>query len=220
MEKNDANTPPADCGQRLLPVVIDQLARDEPERPWASLPVDDYDLEKGFEDISYAVFANGINKLAWFIEKTVGKSSTFETIAYLGPPDIRYHMMQMAACKTGHKVLFSSQLNSLEIHQSLMNAMECKALFSTVGVHVVDVVRARPSMVQAVVDELDEVLDLEEKAPVYPYSKTFEEAKYDPYLVLHSSGTTGNPKPVIINHAVLAALVSCASLPDMRHPVD
>lgn len=80
---NNANTP-ADCGQRLLPAVIDQRARDEPQSAWCSLPVDDYDLSKGFEDITISRFANAINRLAWFIESTIGKSSTFETVAYFG----------------------------------------------------------------------------------------------------------------------------------------
>lgn len=86
---------PPDCGRRLQPVVIDTRARDEPDKPWASLPIDDYDLSKGFEDISYATFANAINKMAWFIEENIGKSSTFETIAYLGISDIRYHIIEV-----------------------------------------------------------------------------------------------------------------------------
>lgn len=80
---NDAKVP-VDCGRRLLPTVIDQRARNEPDSAWCSLPVDDYDLSKGFEDISIGRFANAINRLAWFIESAVGKSSTFETVAYLG----------------------------------------------------------------------------------------------------------------------------------------
>lgn len=75
---------PVDCGRRLLPAVVDQRARDEPDSPWCSLPVDDYDLSKGFEDISMFRFANAINRLAWFIKEQIGTSSTFETVAYLG----------------------------------------------------------------------------------------------------------------------------------------
>ncbi|ROW01433.1 hypothetical protein VPNG_07604 [Cytospora leucostoma] len=90
-------------GERLLPTIIDELAREDPDRPWASIPRDDYDLSQGFADISYAGLANAVNKLAWLIEGSIGRSDSFETIAYLGTPDIRYHMMQMAVCKTGHK---------------------------------------------------------------------------------------------------------------------
>lgn len=86
---------PPDCGRRLQPTVIDARATEEPDKPWASLPFDDYDLSKGFEDISYATLATAIDKMAWFIEGQIGKSSTFETIAYLGVSDIRYHIIEV-----------------------------------------------------------------------------------------------------------------------------
>lgn len=82
-------------GKRLLPTIIDELAREDPDRPWASIPRDDYDLAQGFADISYAGLANAVNKLAWLIEGTIGRLDSFETIAYLGTPDIRYHMVSL-----------------------------------------------------------------------------------------------------------------------------
>lgn len=178
-------------GRRLLPVIIDQRARDEPDRPWCSLPRDDYDLEKGFEDISYGTFANAINQLAWFIESAIGKSTSFETITYLGISDIRYHMIQMAVCKTGHKVLFSAHTNSTEVHVCLMEQTDSNVLVSALGVHVDDILSSRP-VKHLVIPELDNLLEAE-KVPVYPYEKTFEEAAKDPYIVFHTSGTTGMP---------------------------
>lgn len=86
---------PGECGKRLLPVIIDQLAHEDPDRPWGSIPRDDYDLSQGYADISYAAFANAINKLAWMVEKSIGRSDSFETIAYLGTPDVRYHMVSL-----------------------------------------------------------------------------------------------------------------------------
>lgn len=201
MWANDAELP-VDCGRRLLPTVIDQRARDEPNSAWCSLPVDDYDLSKGFEDISIYRFANAINRLAWFIDSAIGKSSTFETVAYLGVADIRYHMLQMAVCKTGHKVLFSSQINTKDFHVSLMEQTDCHVFFSGLGVHVDDILAARP-MKHVVIPDLEELLD-PTNAPHYPYEKTFEEAKYDPYVVLHTSGTTGTAKPIVWNHAFMA----------------
>lgn len=92
---------PGECGKRLLPVIIDQLAREDPDRPWGSIPRDDYDLSQGYADISYASLANAINKLAWMVEKSIGRSdSSFETIAYLGTPDVRYHMVGDLPSKT------------------------------------------------------------------------------------------------------------------------
>ncbi|POS78668.1 hypothetical protein DHEL01_v202945 [Diaporthe helianthi] len=199
--------PTPDCGRRLLPKVIDQRAREEPGRPWCSLPRDDYDLSKGFEDISYARFSNAINKLAWFIDEAIGKSTSFETIAYLGDTDVRYHMMQMAVCKTGHKVLFSAMLNTPAVHVSLMEQTDCKALFTAQGVHVKDILASRP-MESTVIPELEDLLEAG-PVPHYPYEKTFEEAEHDPYLVLHTSGTTGDPCTSVFGKTVF--------LPGFRH---
>lgn len=198
----------ADCGRRLLPVVIDQLARDDPERPWASFPVDDWNLSAGYEDISYKMLADAINKLAHFIEVNVGRSSPgkFETIAYLGVSDVRYHLLQMAVVKTGHKVLFSSQLNTLEVHLNLMDQTQCKVLLSAAGVHVRDILAAKEQeIVHFRIPELDDLLNDETPVQPFPYTKTFEEAAHDPIFILHSSGTSGNPKPMIINHAAFAS---------------
>ncbi|KAH9902315.1 acetyl-CoA synthetase-like protein [Xylariomycetidae sp. FL2044] len=192
-------------GKRLLPAVIDELALNDPNRPWASIPIDDNDLSKGYEDISYRTLANAINKLAHFVVSKVGPSSSFETIAYLGIPDLRYHMLSMAVCKTGHKALYSSQFNSLSVHLELMEKTECTALFSAAGAQVGGILERRP-MPHAIIPELDDLLGSGEEAKPYPYTKTFEEAANDPYLVVHSSGTTGAPKPFLVNHAYVAAV--------------
>ena len=177
--------PPRDYCKKLLPVAIDEIASREPQRPWASLPVDDWDLAQGFEDVTFAALANAINKVAHAIEAAFGRSSTFETFAYLGVPDVRYHLVQMAAIKTGYKVLLSSPLNSTNVHASLMRKTQCVALLSANGALVVDILRAHP-VKHALIAELDDLLDVEDRAVPYPFNKTWEEGKLDPYMVLHS----------------------------------
>lgn len=176
---------PADYCKKLLPVAIDEIASEEPDRPWASLPHDDWDLAKGFEDISFAALANAINKAAHAIEAAFGRSSTFEAFAYLGVPDVRYHIVQMAAIKTGYKVLFSSPLNTTNIHVSVMKKTGCVAFLSAVGVLVDDILEVLP-VKHALIAELDDLLDLGDRVPPYPFNKTWEEGKFDPYLIIHS----------------------------------
>lgn len=50
-------------------------------------------------------------------------------------------------------------------------------------------------------------------APHYPYTKTFEEAKDDPIFVLHTSGSTGIPKPLIYTHRFVTRTVNATALP-------
>ena len=54
------------------------------------------------------------------------------------------------------------------------------------------------------VPELQEWLEGEEVTH-YPYGKTFAEASAEPFAVLHTSGSTGLPKPITVPHGALAA---------------
>ena len=90
-------------GRRLIPQLIDQRAEESPELPLWSIPVSSA-LVDGFRDISYGQVARAINRAAWWIDEKVGKSTTFETLAYMGPPDLRYAVLTVAAQKTGHTV--------------------------------------------------------------------------------------------------------------------
>lgn len=47
----------------------------------------------------------------------------------------------------------------------------------------------------------------------YPFDKEYEEARWDPILILHSSGSTGAPKPVQMNHATFAVGDNDRNLP-------
>ena len=91
------------CGKRLIPSLIDQLARDEPDNPWTSIPVSSNPAD-GFRDISYSILANAVNRAALWIEYRCGRSADFGTLLYIGLNDARYFIFFAAAVKTGYKV--------------------------------------------------------------------------------------------------------------------
>ena len=90
-------------GKRLLPQIVDEYARYEPDRVYASIPNSDSDLSAGYRDVTMAKLASIVNKLCWWIEDAIGLGS-LNTLAYLGPTDIRYAAMFLAAVKCGYKV--------------------------------------------------------------------------------------------------------------------
>lgn len=47
----------------------------------------------------------------------------------------------------------------------------------------------------------------------YLYDKKYDAVKWDPILVLHSSGSTGPPKPIVMNHATFAVGDNDRNLP-------
>ena len=101
----------SDYGNRLIPQLIDERARENPEASVWSVPrapgFDDEfadGLADGFYDINYGQVARAINAVAWWIQRHIGRSTTFKTVAYMGPPDLRYAIVTIAAQKTGHTV--------------------------------------------------------------------------------------------------------------------
>ena len=97
-----------DYGRRLIPNIVDQRARSDPQRAVYSIPVSSTDVtrdfkdisargavysvpvssndvSRGFTDISACVFANAVNRIAWWLESELGKGSSFQAIGYIGP---------------------------------------------------------------------------------------------------------------------------------------
>lgn len=67
-----------------------------------------------------------------------------------------------------------------------------------------EICRAKPTYQCLQLEPLNELL--EHRAEPFKWSRSFEEAKNDPILVLHSSGSTGYPKPIISTHSSFAVI--------------
>ena len=71
-------------GKRLLPVLVDDVARTDPSRVFGSMPTSP-SFSSGLKDIDMETFARGVDRLAWWLEEQLGKAVDFPSIAYLGP---------------------------------------------------------------------------------------------------------------------------------------
>lgn len=74
----------------------------------------------------------------------------------------------------------------------LLKTTNCSAYLhaDTLGPLVDSVLGTKSSIRRLEIPELDEWLS-KENAPMFPYTKTWEEAKLDPWIIFHTSGTTG-----------------------------
>lgn len=52
--------------------------------------------------------------------------------------------------------------------------------------------------------------------PHFPYTKTFDEAEWDPVVVLHTSGSTGFPKPIIAKVGMISVGDAYITIPDFQ----
>ena len=71
-------------GHRLIPNVVDELAKATPNHVFASIPRS-AQFADGLQDVTISTFARAVNRAASWIESTIGKGTDFETIAYIGP---------------------------------------------------------------------------------------------------------------------------------------
>ena len=98
-------SPTSDAGRRLIVSLIDKYALDTPDQAWASVPIDNDVLTRGFRDITYKEFANAINHAAHWLDQNLQiERVPFQTIAYAGPKDLRYPILAGAAAKCQIKV--------------------------------------------------------------------------------------------------------------------
>ena len=175
----------------LIPVVWDRMSKNEPDRVIASIP-HGAELEDGYRDVTVREMADAINRAAWFLDKELGRSHTFETLCYLGPSDLRYAILMSAAAKTGYKTFWTSPRNSLEGHIRLMEDTQCKLFLTPAAVppgaqDIID----RCNMRHVIVPEQSDWLDSREAVEEYRFTKTYQEARLDPLTVIHTSGSTG-----------------------------
>ncbi|KAI1108654.1 nonribosomal peptide synthetase [Nemania sp. NC0429] len=192
-------------GRRLFPQILDDLARTDPDRECFAIPRSS-DPKDGWKTVTFKQYANGVNHVARQIVANCGpaQAGTFPTIAYIGPNDARYVIMALAAVKAGYQALFISPRNSLEGQLSLFDKTDCRVLaFAKSSRAVVETWLREREMHAFEVGSLESWLPEHEVEP-FPYAKTFDEAEWDPFCVLHTSGSTGIPKPIVARQGMLA----------------
>ncbi|KAL8774316.1 MAG: hypothetical protein Q9209_001067 [Squamulea sp. 1 TL-2023] len=155
-------------GSRLLPQVLDELAAYDSERIYAAFPKT-ADLKDGFRTVTMAQMARAVNHIAWWLKDNIGTSSSFETISYLGVPDIRYAIVFLAAVKCGYKVLFPSPRNTIQINNSLLDQTDCTKFFASPEVLPIaeSLAKERKGLVVLTVEALDDMLV--DASDHYPY---------------------------------------------------
>ena len=116
------------------------------------------------------------------------------------------------------QALFLSPKNNVEGALAVLSALECniwvKAREKSCPPLVEDCLRVR-SMNVLDMPEIDELLDSELVDP-FPYTKTFEAAIKDPFCYLHTSGTTGVPKPIAWSHGLIGTMDAVRLLPPIE----
>ncbi|TQV90799.1 nonribosomal peptide synthetase [Cordyceps javanica] len=202
-------------GRRLYVNVVDETAKAEPDRAWIYAPRSS-DERGGWKAITWRQHANAVNRTAnWLVER-LGKPErkTFPSLAYVGPNDARYLILFAAGVKAGYQIMFPSTRNNTDSQVSLLQVTKCQKLLYG---------REYAKRIQPWVEKsgigavemlgLDEALD-DAPAPEHPYNETFESAEFDPVIILHTSGSTGIPKPIYCNQGLFTSADNYHNFPE------
>ncbi|KAK6083537.1 hypothetical protein SCUP515_01788 [Seiridium cupressi] len=183
---------------RIWSTIIDTKARETPGTVFCEILESEW-REKGSRKITFAQFSRAVNRACWWLQQEFGPSKDFDSFTYVGDNDLRYTIMMVAAQKS-ERTMVIAELNRLT-HPALLLLLEDTKCFRWLGGS-----EAHTASGNALPDErsgtkLTTLPPLEywlEDGDVldYTFDKSWDEARMNVCFVIHSSGTTGIPKPL------------------------
>ncbi|KAI1104879.1 acetyl-CoA synthetase-like protein [Jackrogersella minutella] len=159
-------------------------------------------------DVTFAVLDNAVNRAAWFLTENLAPDE--ETFIWMSQSDVRYIIWAIAAMKTGKVVVFPSLSNRVSANLRLFETVGAKHLFygpESSGTLAELIGKASPAVAARPGLSLQDIVS-PEPVPDYPFDKTYDEIKDKRFMGLHTSGTSGHPKPIWWTHAHFENLFS------------
>ncbi|KAH8665697.1 putative NRPS-like enzyme [Tricladium varicosporioides] len=193
-------------GQRLMPTILRDEARQNPQRTFAIAAISNT-VEDGFRQITFEEIARAVNYVSMWLQSLFEDDNPppqHATIAYIGVPDLRYNIFFYGALQCRYKVFLPSPRNPTDVNVSLLQQTICSRLVYSAEVGpVANILQAAlPGLQCGQIPSLDELLAA--PATDYSYDLKYEDVFREPILILHSSGSTGQPKPVVNTHGTFA----------------
>ncbi|KAE8832367.1 hypothetical protein PTNB85_06759 [Pyrenophora teres f. teres] len=199
---------------QLLVHAIDEKAQWIPDQTYMRYAPKDWE-QAGYRAITWKQFAGAINKVAYWFDEKFGKASTCDTVAYFGPNDPRYAILIPAIIKHGRKLLVPDGRITKEGLDGLVESTNCKVWLYAEDDARGPLVKPESGLKILALPRLQWMLDNEGQKR-YPYEKTYEEAEWDEIIIIHTSGTTGVPKPIYLTNGLWAAYKNVSVL-SRRH---
>ncbi|KAJ5947051.1 acetyl-CoA synthetase-like protein [Penicillium verhagenii] len=207
--------------RRLLAESVDRAAELDPERLFAVIPKGS-ELSDGFQNLTMERLSQAVNFLCQWIENTIGTGGPRETLAYMGNNDVRYCIFILACQKTGHQAFLPSARNADEAHIYLLKATHCTKFFFAEerSTRVLELKELNSDLGIFQVPSLKLMLADENGLTSYPIKKSYNDVEDTVTCIIHSSGTTGMPKPVPLTNGFWSAFDNLANLnwPKARQP--
>ncbi|RYO89870.1 hypothetical protein DL766_010401 [Monosporascus sp. MC13-8B] len=158
------------------------------------------------QDVTFSDLENASNRAAWFLDQNCPD----DTFIYMGPSDLRYIIWVLAAMKTGKCAVYPSLANPIPANRKFFTTVGAKSfLYAPEMADKLEPLRtATEDLVDAHVALGYQELMSRDQARLYPFDSTWDEVKDVRFMGLHTSGTSGHPKPIFWNHSGASILPS------------
>ncbi|KAM0183241.1 hypothetical protein ACHAPF_000720 [Botrytis cinerea] len=169
----------------LVPNIIDHIAEVDPEALYAEYPVSTLTYDHSYRKI---------------------------TFAYTRPNDLRYLALILGAVKSGYLIFPTSPRNSIAAQTNLLDRLKCRTVLSSTPrpPEIIETLEANPDLCAVEVPNVEDILKNERRC--FPFDKTFFKANQEPFVVVHTSGLTGFPKPIILTHETAQRMIALMAL--------
>ncbi|KAM3158058.1 hypothetical protein ABEW05_001439 [Botrytis cinerea] len=196
----------------LVPNIIDHIAEVDPEAFYAEYPVSTLTYDHGYRKITFGDFASAVDCVAWWMHETLGPAKDFEVLAYIGPNDLRYSALILSAVKSGYLIFPTSPRNSVAAQTNLLGRLKCRTILSPTPrpPEITETLEANPDLRVVEVPNVEDILKNERRC--FTFDKTFFKANQEPFVVVHTSGSTGFPKPMIWTHETAQRMIALIAL--------
>ncbi|KAE8150923.1 hypothetical protein BDV25DRAFT_139358 [Aspergillus avenaceus] len=184
-------------GNRLLPEVVRRNAQIDPEGIFAHI-LEDNQCPTQWTSITKRQLAVAVDAAAWWITNTLTGKADSKVVAYMGASDIRYVICTIALSKAGYKAFLPSPRNSSEANSRLFESVGCVCLLWGGDASMPVLEQGIPGLRVWEFPLLEDLV--RSSTPVYPYRKSFDNVEGETFVIMHTSGTTGYPKPVALSH--------------------
>ncbi|KAH6618355.1 hypothetical protein B0J18DRAFT_277146 [Chaetomium sp. MPI-SDFR-AT-0129] len=198
---------------------VEQVAAETPDKVWAKYPEvigksDSIRPEIAWRDITWSQLSRAVEFTARWLEQELGPGNGEEPVAYTAVNDFRYPVVVMAALKAGYKSFLISPRNSLEGNVSLLNATQCAKFVHSVEFQgmVNGLAQATPNLQTAQIPEVADIFSAAEGTTYQDRGSNYLEDQ-ETFVILHSSGSTGLPKPIYLKGGIFRVGAESLSMP-------
>ncbi|KAI5240362.1 acetyl-CoA synthetase-like protein [Aureobasidium subglaciale] len=194
----------ADGNQFEIPSTVDELIRSRATQQGKDVPIIAYP-EQGTAYINYTPFELDqlVQKAASLYASAIPQRTTsddpVQVIGLLGPSDISYLVAFLAISRLGHSVLLLSTRITDEAHESLLRTTKATALLYNEAFGTTASTQAAQNTYLRTIKICDVKL-LPATGNLKPAKLDMTRESLNISFIIHSSGSTGLPKPIFQTH--------------------